>query len=375
VIVNVLGDQDVAGCVSSSGASGRRARRVVAVLAAAGLLFAVCAIGAPDRAQAWAWKDTSVFSLQNETGSMGSVRPILYVGAPPAPLSEAFYLQLAATGVPEVPVISNLINSGYPLPTFGCVAALQVSNPGANAKCTAFAPSSGKNIFTCSGNVSTKIYQDNDDIKGYVIFHPSPTAVDRAFMRPFANPFARTVAHLSSVTPRRGILRRRDLKGTGWRPARKLSDFGEFGQLVSTDSLPASCQDRHKQSEARARRTGASAFARRHGAQAAGVVNGVYLNAAKSRKTLNAALSRHSISCLARLLTSRRLHSRVSTRRRSATAWRLVIRRPGRRPAYLDVAGLRQGRANALALFISSGAPTRLNIERSALTAVARRLG
>ena len=143
---------------------------------------------------------------------------------------------------------------------------------------------------------------------------------------------------------------------------------------MSTDSLPASCQDRHKQSEATARRTGASAFARRHGAQAAGVVNGVYLNAARSRKTLNAALSRHSIGCLARLLTSKRLQSRVSIRSGSATAWRLVIRRPGKRPAYLDVAGLRNGRANALALFTSSGAPIRSSIERSALTAVARRL-
>jgi hypothetical protein len=126
-----------------------------------------------------------------------------------------------------------------------------------------------------------QIYQDSDDIKGYVIFHPSPTAVDRAFARPFANP----VAHLSSVTPKRGILRRRDLEGTGWRPARKVSDFGEFGQLVSTDPLPASsCQDRHKQSEASGLHGGASAFARPHGAQAAGVVNGVYVNAAKSRR-------------------------------------------------------------------------------------------
>jgi hypothetical protein len=74
------------------------------------------------------------------------------------------------------------------------------------------------------------------------------------------------------------------------------------------------------------------------------------------------------------VLTSKRLQARVSTRRRLAIAWRLVIRRPGRRPAYLDVAGLRHGRATALALFISTGAPTTPNIERSALAAVARRL-
>jgi hypothetical protein len=117
-----------------------------------------------------------------------------------------------------------------------------------------------------------------------------------------------------------------------------------------------------------------SAFARRHGTQAAGVANGIYLNAAKSRQTLNAALSRHSIGCLARLLSSKRLQSLVSIRRRSATAWRLIIRRPGKPPAYLDVAGLRNGRANALALFTSSGAPIRSRIEQSALTSVARRL-
>lgn len=342
------------------------------MLAGAGLLLAVCAVCTPGRAQAWAWKDTCVFVLWNQTDN-ATVRPILYLGIPPSEPSELAYVSIAAVGLPPGGVLP-LSNTGYPVPAFGCNAEIHVSNPGTNASCIAVAPSSGKNIFKCAGNVEAQVFQDNDDIKGYLKFHPAPTGFNPAFAHPFASPVTNPVVRVSSGAPKRGILRRRDLSGGGWRPARKVSDFGVFGQLVSLDSLPASCQDRHKQREAAALRGGASAFVRRGGAQAAGVVNGVYAKAAYSRQTMNAALSRHSISCLARLLTSRRLQSQVSIRRRSASAWRLTIRRPGRRPAYLDIAGLRRGRANALALFIRAGAPTPRNVERAALTAAARRL-
>jgi hypothetical protein len=84
--VNVVADQDVCGlCVverrvetpSEEGRRGAGRRRP----ATRGLRDQ-----GPERA--WAWKDTCVFSLWNQTGNQGSVRPILYVGIPPSEPSE-----------------------------------------------------------------------------------------------------------------------------------------------------------------------------------------------------------------------------------------------------------------------------------------------
>jgi hypothetical protein len=359
----------------SRGAARRTARRTLVALAGACMIVPVFALSAPQRAQAFAWSDSCVFRLFNKTASAGDVRLTSYLPVPP----DAKYVALAisyAFGIPTDVGGLPLANTGWPF-TGGCTAYVTFNNPGDNASCYAHAPTSGANTFNCSGNVTYGVLQDDDDIKGWVRIPAGPdpfTPMGSAFDPAAAIWAYHPVAKLTSTTSGRGILRRADLKGIGWRDALQLSDFGEVGRLVSADSLPASCDSRGKLGQIQAVRGGASAFARKHGAQVEGSLYGVYSSAVQSKRALNAAISPRSIGCLARLLTSKRVHSRVLTLRESAGGWRLLIRRRARPTAYLDLVGGRRGRGNAVLLFINSGTPTSSSLEQSALAAVLRRL-
>jgi hypothetical protein len=160
------------------------------------------------------------------------------------------------------------------------------------------------------------------------------------------------------------LLRRGDLTGRGWGRATRPGDFGLLGRVLLAAKVPASCQDKKKESLPSPLREGASAFSRRGGAEFIGAGQGLYANARQSRRTIDDAVSTQSIGCIARLLTSKRFHTTVSTKRLSVTlaGRRLIFNRlkvsthSGAhiiRTDYIDLTGVQRGKANALLIFAS----------------------
>jgi hypothetical protein len=356
-------------------------RRVVSWFAALVATMAVVATGAPGEAHAFAWKDACVIYVANNTGSLSGLKPKgLLPEIPPNPFDEAQWgiFQFPGNGIPLGPNAAHLTGGakfstiGFPV-TWGCAIHPAFQRGSDAFECDVFAPSSGRNIFQCTGvpGVSWRITKDNDDIEGIVTVGPRPAAGG-------SQPSSPAVSVPKRV---RALLRRADLPGRGWRLADKPSEFGRLGQIFAANNVPASCRD-NKTREPQAKRGGASAFARR--STIIGYEHGVYAGRRQSRQRLRAAVSAHSIRCLARLLTSARFHTQARFARYSLPGleavglWRVVARtRAGNRVTrtdYVDVAGLLHGRSNGLVLFAQPNQPVSRAVERSVIRAVARRL-
>lgn len=200
-------------------------------------------------------------------------------------------------------------------------------------------------------------------------------------LRPAGDP-ARPLAQAKQVP---SLLRRADLIGRGWGRATGPGDLGHLGRILSAAKVPASCRDKTKNSEPWPLREGQSAFARRSGTEFIGAGQGIYANATQSRRTINDAVSVHSIGCLARLLTSKRFHTSVSTERLSVTlaGLRVILNRLNvsthsgariTRTDYVDVTGLQHAKANALLMFASDKQHPDARAELAAINALARRL-
>jgi hypothetical protein len=361
----------------------RLRRRVASVVAALLATIAVVAIAAPGDAQAFAWKDICQIAVVNNTGSLTGLRPLgpILPEVPPNPVDETEWELLKLPGQGISASGSTFVTLGIPV-TWGCSIHPSFKWGTSAISCNVYAPSSGRNIFSCtppSPAVHVQITTDNDDIRGIVTVDPPPAgAADVERMSGL-----RASSAAVSPGPRRvpALLRRGDLPGRGWRAATKVTQFGRLGEIFATNNAPASCKD-DKSSEPLAKRGGASAFARR--SAIIGYEHGVYATARQSRRRLGAAVSTHSIRCLARLLTSARSHSHARFARHSLPGlkgvrlWRLVVRtRAGNRITrtnYLDVAGLLHRRSNALVLFANAKKPVSSTVEQSEIRTVASRL-
>ncbi|HKR98213.1 MAG TPA: hypothetical protein VJU79_01740 [Candidatus Dormibacteraeota bacterium] len=363
-------------------------RRVLSWFAAAVATMAVAAVVAPGEAHAFAWKDVCTITVINNTGSPLGLKPKgPLVQVPPNPIDEVHWTALAL-GIPlGGSGAVSLATIGIPV-TFGCLMTPTFSWGGNEARsptymsCTVFAPTSGRNVFRCAGDpryqsaIKTTILTDNADIKGVV--EVGPPFVQVSGPGPVPPSSAAAPAGPKRV---RSLLRRRDLPGRGWRVADKVTQFGRLGKIFAANDAPASCKD-DKTSEPQAKQGGAAAFARR--SSIIGYEHGVYASRRQSQQRLRAAVSAHSISCLARLLTSAQFHTRARFARYSLPGlkgvrlWRVVVRtRAGDRVTrtdYVDVAGLLHGRSNGLVLFANPKQPVSGTVQRSVIRAVARRL-
>jgi hypothetical protein len=181
------------------------------------------------------------------------------------------------------------------------------------------------------------------------------------------------------------LLRRGDLTGRGWGRATRPGDLGHLGRVLLAAKVPASCRDKNKESLPSPLREGASAFSRRGGAEFIGAGHGIYANARQSRRTIDDAVSTQSIGCFARLLTSKRFHTTVSTKRLSVTlaGRRLIFNRLKvsthsgariTRTDYIDLTGVQHGKANALLIFASDKRHPDARGVAAAIGAVAGRL-
>jgi hypothetical protein len=365
----------------------RLRRPIAAAVSVLVVTLAVVATAAPGDARAFAWKDVCTFTIINNTGPLNGLKPKgPLVQIPPNPIDEVHWsaLALPGLGIPPGPGGAlGLVTLGIPI-TFGCqmTPTFKWGSNGAIA-CVVYAPSSGRNVFRCTGSagsdphaIKTTILTDNDDIKGVVEVGPPDVQVSRAGTVP-----ASSAAAAAGPKRVRALLRRRELPGRGWRGADKVTEFGRLGKIFAANDTPASCKD-DKTSEPQAKLGGASAFARR--SNIIGYEHGVYASRRKSRGRLRAAVSAHSIRCLARLLTSAQFHTHARFARYSLPGlkgvrlWRVVVRtRAGGRVTrtdYLDVAGLLHRRSNALVLFAKPKRPVSSPVERSVIRTVAGRL-
>jgi hypothetical protein len=348
----------------------RRRLALILVLASAGTLLLV-ALRASD-ARAWAWKDNCTAIILNQTGSQSAVRPIVYTPAPPWPLDTlAQYGILAANGVP-LDGAGVLLNTGIPVPTYGCHAIVIISAPGSNVNCKISAPTTGANTFSCDGNSTVKIIKDDDDIAAKIFIPQGSGVGSRA---------------PSSPSPRTGplALRAAALPGKGWKRSKKIASFGLTGTLMNNDSLSGACASGGRGPAPRVVST--DELVRNGGSQGVGAVVGTYATEAQARRTVNDALSQQSIGCLERLLTSARYHTSAGVLAlppRSGAAGRVVALSIHRRltggarrteprtsASFLEVIGKVSGRRAVVELLEGGPSITQTaSLEQAALRAV-----
>lgn len=182
------------------------------------------------------------------------------------------------------------------------------------------------------------------------------------------------------------LLHRADLPGRGWGQATRVVHLGRLGRILSAAKVPASCRDKESDNSLPSPlKEGGAAFFRRGGLQFTSAGEGIYANTRQARRTINDAVSTHSIGCLARLLTSTRFHTSVSTKRTGVTVAgrRLIVSRlkvsthSGARTTrtdYIDVIGMQRGTANALMMFANDQRHPDAREEAVAIGAVAGRL-
>lgn len=281
-------------------------RTTTSLLAAGGIVAAlVLSAGAahPDRAEAWAWKDSCYLSAYNKTPQQSYVRPVLYTPLPPLPTASlALYAALAISGVPKDGA-STFINTGYPVPTYGCHAVMQFLNPGSNENCTYNAPTTGANHFNCNGSASVKITKDDDDIWGEVTFAgafaepPAPVSDtdgdgddDRVFptgLNPANQPPA---------------LRPGELPGDQWVDSGRIGDLGRAGELMSAGEVSPGCAA--KDDGPVPASVQSSLVTRDGGDDGVGAVAQQHGSAAEAQAAVDDVLSAASIRCLAGLLAS-----------------------------------------------------------------------
>lgn len=370
--------------VSDSGSVGMRepARGARAALVALALA-AVALVGAagmvrPEGAQAFAWKDTCTINVVNKTGSRNSVRPTALVQFPPNSVAYAQYVALAATGFPTDAKL-GFSNTGFPL-TAGCTASLMLYNPGDNVKCSAVAPTVGRNTFACSGNATAKIETDNDDITG-TAYVPKGSA--RVFSQPQPPGFLRRMpTEERSESPKvgHGVLRRSALAGAGWKATRKVSDLGRFGKLLEASDPSGSCVD-SSESGPKPSALGTSLFVRHGGAQAIGEIDGTYGSRGAASGTLTSVTSRASAGCLAEALSAPGYKATVAAvgpnfGQGGLPSQRISISQTGGPwKGYVDMVGIQLETRNAVALFFSQGSPPSKAREEAVLVKIGAGFG
>lgn len=340
----------------------RRSYRLLALSGVlAGMVVAGTAALAPAGAQAWAWSDTCLALVFNKSGSQSSVRPVLYVPVLPSASGEASYATFAIVGIPTTGAIP-FSNTGYPAPSYGCHTAIGFINPGSNVSCAMSAPTTGANHFSCNGNAKVKITKDDDDIFGDVYIAEARSGTTS--LKPRS-------PHIGS-----DAVRTSKLGGHGWKRSEKITGLGLAGSAMAADTLPANCHGRG--GEATPKTVESEELVRNHGALGVGAVVQTYANTAQSQKTESDALSDHSIGCLARFLTSHKLHTTVTTESLPASTLgngvqgsRLKIRRSSTGQVdYLDVLGEVHGSQDAIELVEHASTPPAAGSDQTDLAAL-----
>jgi hypothetical protein len=309
----------------------------------------------PAEAHAWAWKDTCTAIIYNRTGAQSSVHPTSYIPIPPNPQSIAAFAAYAITGIPVNEALP-LVNTGYPVPAYGCHAIVTTTSPRGMTSCAYSAPTTGANHFDCSDNVSFHIIEDDDDIAANV-FIPAGSG-------PASPPPPGT-----EEPPREGppALRAGDLPGNGWRSTKRFGRVGLVTKLMKEGSLPDSCQGGGPDAPDDVSPNLVSSTHLRHprGPRGVGAVIGTLDTPEQARMHTADALSDHSIHCLRRLLTSKRFHTSASARPLSLGRFgsdvkgsQVVVKRRAhgrvRKAAYVSVIGASNERQSAVVMLHSA---------------------
>jgi hypothetical protein len=339
----------------------RRSYRLLAMSGVlAGMMVAGIAALAPAGAEAWAWSDSCGANVYNKSGSQSSVRPVAYIPVLPSASGEASFGAFLIVGIPTTGSVP-FFNTGYPVPAYGCHTLLTFVNPGPNVTCTMDAPTEGANKFSCNGNSRVKILRDDDDIFGDV-FIAEPKS---------GKPLRPPQPHIG-----RDALRTSQLVGQGWSRSEKITSLGLAGEAMAADTLPANCHSRG--GEATPESVESEELVRDDGAQGVGAVVQTYANSTEAEKTERDALSEHSISCLARFMTSKTLDTSVTIKSLPVSRLgsgvegsRLKIHQSGTgKTDYLDVLGEVHGNQDAIELDERAGTPPTASSDGTDLAAL-----
>lgn len=358
----------------------RRTRIGAAIVVVAMALVGLAAAARPQRAEAFAWKDTCTINVVNRA-SQSEVRPYGLVQIPPNTVAYALYVSLAAAGMPSNTSL-GFSNTGIPL-TAGCQSILYLYNPGSNVTCHAGAPTVGANNFSCDGNSTFKITKDNDDIEGtvYVAGKASESAPEEMGLTP--DPLRMSPRRASGaekkpkpqkVAP--GVLKLGQLAGGGWKKTEEVADLGTFGKLFEASDPSGSCAGGEGKLPT-ALSGGASLFVRHKGAEAVGELDGRYASVDGSRRSLAAATSKSSMRCLGQALSAPGYRATVAPAgpdfgQGGITTSRVVVKKNGGGfTGYVDVVGLQDGRSNTMLVFFNAGKPAPVLQEEETLAAVA----
>lgn len=342
---------------------------VGAAIAAMALALAGAGVAAqPQKAEAFAWKDTCTINVVNRA-AQSSTRPYGLVQVPPNAVAYALYAALAATGMPTNSSV-GFSNTGIPL-TGGCQSILYLNNPGSNVTCHAGAPTVGANHFACDGNSTFKIEKDNDDIEGTAYVAAGSSAESSALdLRPRATS---QKPELRDVEP--GVLQASQLGGKGWKSTLEVSDLGTFGKLFESSTSSGTCGGNDDKAPTPLS-GGASLFVRHNGAEAVGELDGRYSSLGKSQSSLAEATSAAGIKCLVKALSAPGYKAAVATgpdfgQGGISTSRVVVTKKGGGFTGYVDVIGLQDGRSNTVVVFFNAGKPASVSHEEDVLAAVA----
>lgn len=351
-------------------------RRVAIFLASVAValsgLVVTTATVQPPEAQAWAWKDTCTMFIFNKTGQQTNVRPIVYTPVIPAPVSMAQYAIFAASGVPTSGAAA-LVNTGFP-PTWGCHTFINFANPGPTVSCTADAPTKGANSFGCSGNASTRIIDDSDDIAGN-IYIPSGSGGPGD-------------EELTQRQPKDGppSFRRSHLPGKGWGKPEDVSDLGFLGRLMHQSELGDKCMAVGGEGP-NARKVSTGMYSRHGGKQWVGAVAVTFDRKGQAAGTARDAVSKESMKCLRGLLTYQPKGTSARSQEMTTVvpgvdmqAHRVKVERSGvsgrtARTHYLDVMATTDGNKLAFFMLARADQPPSAAQKDAAVTAVLQRMG
>jgi hypothetical protein len=333
---------------------------LLALTVTAGLLFAAAAAVRPSSAQAFAWKDQCTLFIFNRTGEQTNVRPILYTPLLPNPASIAEYAAFAALGIPTSGSAA-FTNTGYPF-SDGCRTFMNFSNPGPTVSCKVEAPTEGANTFSCEGNATARIIQDDDDIAGNVFIPSGSGDSPPAPAEPKTGPTAIDAAALPAG---------------GWQQTTDITRFGLAGTLMDAGTLPADCTSRG--AEPTPKVVSPEEVVSDSGLAGLGTLLSTFDNSADATTDVTEALSANSIDCLSRLLSSGAPKTRVAVRSlatpgKRSEGKRLVISQDDDGSYlpldYVDVVGQVQGAQSAIDLVQSDGVPPTATAEDKELSAV-----
>jgi hypothetical protein len=332
-------------------------------------MFMAAAAMKPSKADAWAWKDNCTAIIYNRTGSQSSVHPFTYIPILPNPGSIAAFAAYAAIGIPVNQALP-LVNSGYPVPSYGCHAIVTTTSPQGATSCAYSAPTTGANHFDCSSNVSFKIIDDSDDIAANV-FIPAGSG---ASSPPVTGPKAR------KGPP---ALRPRAIPGKGWRSTNKVHHLGLIGKLMNQGDTTASCEHGANHTPTA---INSVQFIKGKSTRGVGALRGRFADKHDAHQTVADALSKHSMHCLSRLLTSRTLHTHAHAKpleiaregvdvRGSEVVVHRRVHGEQRNAAYYEVIGASKGAKNAMVFFQSPHRPTGSQMQQAVVNNALKRIG